>query len=324
MKKIIPLIIFVLALIPFFRSEAPALEKASVTELANQSVISVWGFVPEEKLAVAFEQFKARYPETEIRYQQFRDPDEYEKVLNKNLGKATGPDVFFFSAAKKEVFHDLESVPFDVDALKIFYNKRYFPNGIESKWQDFAEQLRGIKIAGIAMGRLDNTRYGWDLLKALILQKGLERKDEAISFFKRFADPNDRYFNWTDVLNKDYPDQEIDSFVKEKIATLAAYSGDVSMIQQKVAEMVESKRPHLRQADLVEAPLPQFDRINPKYFARMIMVGLSKSSSKNEKAEALLQLLADKSPEAKFAEYYMLEAGMKKEIEGRFSVISTD
>jgi hypothetical protein len=308
MKKFVPLLIFALALIPLWRSEAPALEKASVSDaLKKQGTMTIWGFVPEEKLETVFQQFAKQYPETELRYQQFSDLEEYDKVLKKNLGKSRNPDLFFFSGEKKNEYPDVESAPFEVDTLKLFYNQRYFPAGIERQWIDFAEKLRNIKIAGIAMGRLDNMRYGGDLLKALILQKGIDRKDEATAFFKRFADPKDRYFNWTDALNKNYPDQEIDSFVKEKIASVAAYSADIPFIQKKMQEVEKSKRPHLRPSDLQEAALPQFDPSNPKYLARMIMVGMAKTSLNDEKVRALFQLLAEQSEEAKASQQLTID-----------------
>ena len=301
--------------------------------------ISFWGIYDlPEVYAPVIEAFEKEHPGVTVSYKQFPDPQEYHDLLINQLQQQKGPDIFLFPDQLKEEYRNLLNpsraglsegfaqvaqqdlvegklvygLPLWIDTLVLYYNKQYYPDGIQPQWYDFAEQTRGINTGGIAMGRLDNMRYGWDILKALFLEKEVtlagpaqEALFDTLEFFNRFAYPIDRYYNWNEKLSRDYPDLEVDSFAREKVAAIAGYSSLYHFIQTKSGQLDEIGFRHITPEEIGVATFPQFDPKNPKYLAKYFAIGVSIYSDAPNEAWDFIELLT--SPE--YASYYQQATG---------------
>lgn len=301
--------------------------------------LSFWGIYDlEEVYEPMIESFQKEHPKIQITYKQFPNAEEYHRVLMDQLKEGKGPDILLFPDQRKEEYWDsltptsakvaegfaqvaqqdlvegklAYALPLWIDSLVIYYNTAFYPEGIQSQWYDFAEQTRGINTGGIAMGRLDNMRYGWDILKALFLQKNVtlagpaqEALFDTLEFFNRFAYPIDRYYNWNEKLSRDYPDLEVDSFAREKVAAIAGYSSLYHFIQTKIDQLDEIGFRHLESDEVGVATFPQFDPDNPHYLAKYFALGVSTSSDHPNEAWDFIKLLT--TPEN--AEYYQQATG---------------
>jgi len=301
--------------------------------------LSFWGIYDlEEVYEPMIESFQKEHPKIQITYKQFPNAEEYHRVLIDQLKEGKGPDILLFPDQRKEEYwssltptsakisegfaqvaqQDLVegklayALPLWIDSLVIYYNKAFYPEGIQPQWYDFAEQTRDINTGGIAMGRLDNMRYGWDILKALFLQKNVtlagpaqEALFDTLEFFNRFAYPIDRYYNWNEKLSRDYPDLEVDSFAREKVAAIAGYSSLYHFIQTKIGQLDEIGFRHLEVDEIGVTTFPQFDPENPHYLAKYFALGVSTSSDHPNEAWDFIKLLT--TPEN--AEYYQQATG---------------
>jgi len=306
MRKVIGIIIFFIALIFVLLSEP---QGNSILNNDSQKKITFWGIydLPEVYNPI-IGAFQREHPDLEIKYKQYSNASEYHEVLFKQLEKGKGPDIFLFQGEDLEIYKPhlnpsnadlaegfaplaetalvenrlLYGLPLWVDSLMLFYNKRYYRDGLRENWYEFAEQTRDINLGGIAMGRLDNLKSGWDILKTLFLQKGVdlstkpeENLYDTLDFFTRFAYAKDKYFNWNEKLNKDYPDEEVDSFVRRKVAAIAGYSSLADHINIKIDQLQAAGATRIKRDDLAFSTFPQFDSESPKYLAKYYALGVS-------------------------------------------------
>lgn len=305
----------------------------------SQQSLTFWGIydLPEIYRPV-IDTYQKKYPHIEVVYRQFPNAEEYHSVLMKQLERGKGPDVFLFPSDKKDQVLDfinptnakrsegfaalvdqdlvnnklLYGLPLWIDSLMIFYHKRYYPEGIQTSWYDFAEQTRDLRIGGIASGRLDNLRYGWDILKSLFLQKDIVLAGQpanavfdTLEFFTRFAYPIDRYFNWSVTLNKDYPDEEVDSLAREKVAAIAGYSSVYDLIKLKTQQLDEKRLRHIDPEEIGVASFPQFNPEEPKYLAKYFALSVSIHSQLPNHAWDFIEVLTDET----HAPYYFEATG---------------
>lgn len=275
----------------------------------QQQRLTFWGIydVPDIYQPI-IDSFERRNPSVIVDYRQFPNREEYFYVLDKQFEKNQGPDVFLFPAEDFEKYQThinptntriaegftptvqeqlvanrlLFGLPLWMDTLMLYYNKRYYPDGIANAWYGFAEQTRDINIAGIATGRTDNLKYGWDILASLFMQKQVRLRGypenaafDTLEFFTRFAYPIDRYFNWSDTLNKDYPDDEVDSFAREKVAAIAGYSSVKDFVSLKIEQLDEQGLRHLEEDEVGVAAFPQLNPEDPRYLSQMMVVSVS-------------------------------------------------
>ncbi len=336
MRRFIIISVFLLALTSIVFSEPEGRELKRNTE---KHQLSFWGIYDlQEVYKPIIQNFQKEYPEIELVYRQFPNATEYHSVLMKQLKRGKGPDIFLFPTEKKtEVLEYINpttinraegfagllgqdliknkllyGLPLWMDSLMIFYNKRYYPDGIASAWYDFAEQTRDINIAGIATGRLDDLKYGWDILKTLLLQKNIVLAGQpsnavfdTLEFFTRFAYPIDKYFNWSPVLNREYPDDEVDSFAREKVAAIAGYTPVYDLIALKSKQLTEQGIRRIETDEIGVASFPQFDTENPKYLAKYFALSVSIHSHFPNQAWDFIGLLTDEN----HAPYYFEATG---------------
>lgn len=87
-------------------------------------------------------------------------------------------------------------IPLYVDTLGVFYNKKHYEDRLPSRgrpaalWKDFAQDISTLnkgesgdtfEVAGSALGRTDNVRYGLDVLYGLFLQYGVHLFNDTYS-----------------------------------------------------------------------------------------------------------------------------------------------
>jgi len=334
MGKILSFLVFLAALVYVVLPAQPQ----SFRE--NQSKeLHFWGIYDlPEVYSPMMDEFKKTHPNVEVVYKQFPNYQEYQEVLMRQLPKGKGPDIFLFSDQNRsevvsyinptsiemaegfpsyvrEVLTTqrlLFGVPLWVDSLVLYYNKQYYPQGIRSNWYDFAEQTRKLSIGGIAMGRLDNIRSGWDMLKTLFLQKEVKVSGtpenalyDVLEFFTRFAYPIDPYFNWNENLNRDYPDDEMDSFAREKVAAIAGYTSLYQFLLTKIDQLNGQNIRSIAREEIGVAPFPQFSPENPKYLGKYFFLGVSLHSSSPNEAWDFIRLLTNETN----ARYYQQVTG---------------
>jgi len=307
MRKIISIIIFLLALSFVFFSEPKGVQESPLSN--GMTELNFWGIydLPEvyEPIIQAFER---EHSNVEVRYRQIATTEEYHELLLRQLEKGKGPDIFLFGHDQRELYSRyltpssaeysdefvtlaredlvkknlLYGLPFWVDSLMLYYNKRFYPEGLQPAWYDFAEQTTGIKVGGIAMGRFDHLRSAWDILKALFLQKDIKLTGtpenslyDTLEFFNRFAYPIDKYFNWNEKLSRDYVDKEVDSFAREKVAAIAGFTPLRHFIEVKAQQWKDKGYKRIKTENISVATFPQFDLENPKYLAKYTALGVS-------------------------------------------------
>lgn len=325
MGKIITFLVFLAALVyvvlppssePFRQKDDP-------------KTLHFWGvYDVQEIYSPVIEAFEKTHPGFEIAYKQFSNLDEYHEVLTRQLVSGKGPDIFLFSDEKRgdyvpyinptssqyaEGFPEyvkeklttnrlLFGLPLWVDSLVLYYHKRYYPDGIAPLWHDFAEQTKKVSIGGIAMGRLDNIRSGWDMLNALFLQKEVKISGkpenavyDVLEFYTRFAYPIDPYFNWNENLNRDYPDAEVDSFAREKVAAVAGYAPLYNFIITKSDQLRSDNARSISREEIGVAPFPQFSSERSKYLGKYYFLSVSLHSKYPNEAWEFIRLLTNET-----------------------------
>ena len=336
MRKLFLVALLAIILSYWYFSSSPANRPGIETE---KKTMSFWGIydLPEVYQPLIHE-FESSHPGIKVVYKQFADRQEYDKLLGSQLEEGRGPDILLFDQDQRDEMEPyliptgapdigefppfvktsfvsgrlLYALPLWVDSLMIYYNKRYYPEGIKPQWHDFAEQTLGISIGGVAMGRLDNLKSGWDILKALFVQKGIFLTGKAendlfdtLEFFTRFAIPTDRYFNWNENLSKNYPDQEIDSFVRGKVAAIAGYGSIKRLFTVKIAVLRGKNIPHMKDEDIGVGLFPQFTPDHPRFLSKYLALGVSVHSQVPNEAWEFIRLLTDR----KHATYYFQATG---------------
>lgn len=324
MRKIFALIILAVAVAyVVFRQPSPQGEGP----LDSPKVLQFWGIydVPEVYQPI-FDQFQKDHPGLEIRYKQFANQEEYHQLTLQQLGKGKGPDIVLFdedhftdyqphlapaSADYAEGFAKLTQerlinrgllygLPLWTDSLMMYYNKRSYRDGLKHAWYDFAEQTKKISISGVAMGRLDNLKSGWDILKTLFLQKDVKLSGkpenslyDTLEFFIRFAYPVDRYYNWNERLTRNDPDLEIESFARERVAAIAGYSSLFHFLTTKSQQLEASGQRAISGDEIGVALFPQFTPDTPTYLGKYMALGVSLRSKDPNLAWELIRLITD-------------------------------
>lgn len=162
---------------------------------------------------------------------------------------------------------DLLGLPMYVDSLALFYNKDMFEGaGIAEPprtWDeatDISKRLARVSPegdvtrAGLALGSSKNVEHAFEIMSALILQRGNaivrpnksieldSRADAAFALFSSFGDVRSPSFTWTGRMT-----DSLDSFAAGTAAMAVGFAEDVPRIK--------AKNPHLA---FGVALLPQF------------------------------------------------------------------
>ncbi len=175
-----------------------------------------------------------------------------------------------FLGAQGEVY----AAPLSVDSLALYYNKDIFnAAGIAEPpktWEDLLalvkklteiDQYGNINRSAIAMGTGDNVNRSVDLLLLLMLQMGVDIRDEnfatdaqarkAFEFYSQFARLNSPFYTWSPREH-----YSIDAFYEGTLGMTINYSYHYETFRQKNAKL-----------NFAVAPLPQLAGENPVNFA---------------------------------------------------------
>jgi len=160
---------------------------------------------------------------------------------------------------------EILGMPVFMDTLALFYNKDLFnAAGIAeppAMWDEVATTSRmlthlgpggDITASGIALGSARNVEHSFEIMSALMLQKGgissVAGKASfgagagtALAFYTSFADPAKQNFSWSKSAS-----DSLDAFAQGTTAMMIGFAGDI--------ERIRARNPHL---NFAIAPLPQ-------------------------------------------------------------------
>lgn len=192
----------------------------------------------------------------------------------------------FYPVAKNDLVAGsaIYGLPLMIDGLGLYYNEDLLATaGVSppSTWEDLLLSIPKLRVvnegqittAAIALGTGNNVEHATDILALMMKQNGAKLRDltgneavVAMTFYRKFSNPNDDYYTWNDTL-----DNSIVSFANGRVAMIFAPSWR--------AFDIKNMNPNLR---FKIAPVPQLPE-NTVTWASYWVEGVS-SKSKHEKA----------------------------------------
>lgn len=231
---------------------------------------------------------------------------------------------------------DLLGLPLFVDSLALFYNKDVFeaagiaePPGTWDATAEIARRLKKVSPegdvirAGLALGSGKNVDHAFEIISALILQRGNaivrqnrgvdldDRASAALDLFSSFADSRHKNFSWTSRLPP-----SLDAFAQGKAAMAIGFAEDMPRIR--------AKNPHL---NFAVSPLPQFSgEATARTLARYLFPAVSRLSKQGSAAWQFIFFITGKEASL---EYYkasgrptarrdLIAAGTENEMDDTF------
>ncbi|MDP3975982.1 MAG: ABC transporter substrate-binding protein [bacterium] len=292
--------------------------------------LNLWGVYDlPEAYEASISAFSKLYPQITVHYKQFPHWEEYYRVLESELKKGAGPDIFVFDESKKDQFWPflmpghrrhaqgfapfveqelvqdnlLFGLPLWVDSLLIYYNSQYYPQGIPGDWHALGKLTQEVGIPGMAMGELEQLRSGWDILRALLLQKSVILQGQApgslfdtVDFFIRFAYPIDPFFNWSGQIAAAYPDKEVDIFLRGRVAAIAGFSSLHDYLQLRSRQLRElGVQRSIAPEQIGLAQFPQLRVDQPQYLGKYAALGVSLHSQTPNAAWEFIRFLTSEN-----------------------------
>lgn len=157
-----------------------------------------------------------------------------EEIMTVNEFTAT----FYPVAASNLVARDsIYGLPLMFDGLGLYINEEIFSsnNAVPpTTWEEMQNLIpiltqrsdKTIVQSAIALGTTNNVENWSDILALLFLQNGAdlirptsEQAEQALIFYRKFADPNDDYYTWNETL-----DNSIYAFTSGRVAMIFAPS----------------------------------------------------------------------------------------------------
>ena len=211
-------------------------------------------------------------------------------ALNRNKVVGVKDDALFSKGKFEETFvkgavdtlitdsDEVLGMPLGVDSLALIYNEDHLSNALSDRnqpgktWVEFRSDTEKLNrpdksferfaISGAALGRLDNVKYGFDILENIMFQAGVkfftedgtkskiasssgvtsEGKrenfgEEAVSYFTSFADDRYKNFSWTELLaDSQSPEKEYQTFAEGKVSMIFGYARDYEYIQEVIKD----------------------------------------------------------------------------------------
>lgn len=186
-------------------------------------------------------------------------------------------------------------IPLYVDTLGIFYNKKHYEDRLSTRgrpaglWKDFAQDMSVLnkgangdtfEVAGSALGRTDNVRYGLDVLYGLFLQYGVHLFNDTYSAsaltqgsslssggypaqqamldFLGYATDGSPNRSWSGSMaraNDGYA--ELVPFARGTVSSIFGYSDTYQQILDTVKAQKQAGYPAIDTASIGVAPFPQ-------------------------------------------------------------------
>ncbi len=227
-------------------------------------------------------------------------------------------------------------VPMGIDSLALFYNNEHILDRLSDRnvpgktWKEIQEDAENLSTpdnsfsrfssSGIAMGRFDNLRYGFEILSNMILQFGgsfftadglapqfYQQKTtvdgktvsvgvEAVNLFTSFADPRFKYYSWSEFLahpQSEYKDLE--AFLRGDVSMVFGYAKDIKIMEIVVNKLSKSRQPVISLNNVRVTFFPQV--VNPslggtrKILAKVYALTIPRSASNPELAWDFLKFV---------------------------------
>lgn len=136
-------------------------------------------------------------------------------------------------------------MPIMFDGLGLYYNEDLFASaGVTppSTWEDVLNMVPKLTVkngetiitSAIALGTVGNVEHYSDILATMMMQNGAKlsvptgkQAEEALVFYRKFADPVDPVYTWNDSM-----DNSIFAFASGKVAMILAPSWRVFEVKQ--------------------------------------------------------------------------------------------
>lgn len=128
-------------------------------------------------------------------------------------------------------------IPMEIDGLGLYYNEDLFAAAgvtVPTTWEDVLNMVPKLTVkngntittSAIALGTTGNIENFSDILATMMLQNGAtlvtptsKEAEEALTFYRKFANPSDPVYTWNDTL-----DNSIYAFATGKVAMIIAPS----------------------------------------------------------------------------------------------------
>lgn len=271
-------------------------QKAAPTPIT----LTYWSvFDNAETLKPIIEKYHTAHPEVTINVEQ-KTFDSYEAQIRNAMAEGRGPDLFsvpntwiprmqellvpldasettmirdYFDVVERDALVDnqIYGLPYSVDSLALFYNKRLLREaGIANPprtWDDFNEAVAKLteldsrsdfRHRGAALGGSKATiNRATDILTLFILQEGTEIFDtekqeflwnkeavnlqgnpvgtpvlDGIQNYLRYSNPLEPVYTWNEAQ-----DYSFDQFASEKVAMILSYAYAIPIVKEKNPKM---------------------------------------------------------------------------------------
>lgn len=225
------------------------------------------------------------------------------------------PDLFrntFVRVANETLIQDekIYGVPMGVDTLAVIYNQEHIIDNLPERnttaptWQKFLEDTTRLTkkdnsvsrflLSGAAIGRIDNTTYGTELLENILVQNGVEffasegsesriantggtnaqgqrvnLGQDGLDLFTSFADPRYKNYSWNDLMATT-EDKEYEAFMRGEVSQVFGYASDYKNIQAKIKSSGKGSK-YIAEKNVRIGMLPQKE--DPNISANRSIIG---------------------------------------------------
>lgn len=227
----------------------------------------------------------------------------YGKLLSRDGDETFTPELFratFVRAANESLIQEgrIYGVPMAVDSLGLFYNEEHILDRLPERnvpgktWNEIKEDASFLtkqdnsfarfSASGIALGRMDNILYSFDIVENMILQFGgsfftedsreasfyrttaqvdgrpVNVGVEAVNLFTSFADARFKHYSWNEFLA--HPEtiyKNFEAFAQGTTSMVIGYSGDMKVIKSIIENQQKSRQKTISPNDIRVTFFPQ-------------------------------------------------------------------
>lgn len=253
----------------------------------------------------------------------------------------TAFDAAYVKAATEPLISEeaILGIPLSVETLALIYNSELLIDGLEDRnvpgktWAEIKDDatkltqtdnsFSRIAVSGIAIGDLDSTKYGVDVLKNILIQNGLDFFTEdqqnatlanqaiigedgskngilatGIEFVRSFSDSRFKQFSWTKQLIESESEKDFDAFVRGKTAMVFGYPTDVDYLKELIAKTSRS----IAGKSIATALFPQNSNKSKDLLAKVKAFAVPKTARNPEVSWNFLKYMSKKKIHQKFFE----------------------
>lgn len=239
----------------------------------------------------------------------FRFHNTWIPMLRNEL--ATAPEGFMTASEFASMFYPVASadlvagpsifgVPIMIDGLGLYYNEELFATAgvtVPTTWEEVLGIVPKLTVkasdgsivtSAIALGTTGNIENFSDILALMMMQNGVKLTtptgkpaEEALIFYRKFADPSDPVYTWNDSL-----DNSIYAFATGRVAMILAPSW-------RAFEIIEMAKNNGNELHFKIAPTPQLPG-NTVSWASYWVEGVSSKTKNQKQAWDLVKFMTSK------------------------------